>query len=287
LGAEAVIRGQVTVKNEPSIPRLLQQLLTTPQDTFTIPNQAQKEISNLALLENNKNKNNNCGGSSLHSEVSAVGSSSSEKHEVEVDPKSNNKSKKKEEVNLVETGMKSKHGNRDVDWVEGADNNNNNQNEDNYLIKLEKPPSQDVAPPITGDNCTDEKIKMDRERLAVLEKDIEGREVEKKTHQQWIEQAKQAILKVQKHINQTAGSISLIDRSIRNLQQEKITVLNKMRKDELSYSLEEAKQSLKKLQEQSRGTQQEKVDLAGEKVLVQERIDKINLSLQELQTPKL
>jgi len=53
--------------------------------------------------------------------------------------------------------------------------------------------------------------------------------------------------KVEVQINQTNQSIELIDRSINVLEQEKIMILNKMRKDELEYSLEEAKASLKKI----------------------------------------
>jgi len=57
-----------------------------------------------------------------------------------------------------------------------------------------------------------------------------------------------------------------------------------MRKDELAYSLEEATASLKKLQEQSRGTEEAKEDLGNQKVFIQDRIDKITSSLKELQT---
>jgi len=44
-------------------------------------------------------------------------------------------------------------------------------------------------------------------------------------------------------------------------------VLNKMRKDELAYSLEEARASLKKLHEQSRGTEQEKRGVRKSKII--------------------
>jgi len=66
---------------------------------------------------------------------------------------------------------------------------------DPYLIKLAKPPIQDVVPPITGDNCTDEKIRADRDRLKAIEKDMENRENEKRMHYLWIEEAKNVIKK--------------------------------------------------------------------------------------------
>jgi len=57
-----------------------------------------------------------------------------------------------------------------------------------------------------------------------------------------------------------------------------------MRKDELAYTLDEARASLKKLQDQSRGTEQEREDLGEQKLFIQDRIDKITSSLKELQT---
>jgi len=78
----------------------------------------------------------------------------------------------------------------------------------------------------------------------------------------------------------------LIDRAIKNSGQEKVTVLNKMRKDELAYTLDEARASLKKLQDQSRGTEQEREDLGEQKLFIQDRIDKITSSIKELQEPK-
>jgi len=155
------------------------------------------------------------------------------------------------------------------------------EGEDPYLIKLEKPPAPDVVAPITGDNCTDDKIRIDRDRLKAIEKDIEFRENEKKLHYQWIEEARLSIKKVEKQINHTEGGVDLINMAIKNLEQEKILVLNKMRKDELAYSLEEAKASLKTLQEQTRGTDQQAEEIGNEKLFVKERIDKIEDSLKQ------
>jgi len=286
LGTEAVRRGQLLSDAIPivgdndlapaSLPRLLQQLLYTPREEFQVPGKVQKtSTSSIASTTSTTPKIQ----SVLETNAQSSTSSNILTHPVEnqiKDTKSVSASPQLQQddfsklQSLIETSL----------LLEEA---TENEEEDPYLIKLPKPPAEDSAAPITGDNCTDEKIRIDRDKLKAIEKDIQNRETEKQLHFQWIADAQTAIDKVKKQINQTESGIALIDRGIKNLEQEKVTVLNKMRKDELAYSLEEAKASLKKLQEQSRGTEQYKEELGNQKDFVKVRIEKITSSLQDLQ----
>jgi len=159
-----------------SLPRLLQQLLYTSKEEFQVPG-AQNDVSATnsaaknppSILETQATTNTN-------SPVSASQMKDNNKNEI-----SPNLQKDSKSVNLLETKTKMKE--------EGE------PEQDVYLIKLERPPIQDVLPPITGDNCTDEKIRADRDQLKALEKDIEKRENEKRLHHLWIEEAKNAIKK--------------------------------------------------------------------------------------------
>jgi len=285
LGTEAVRRGQlletipIVGDNDlapASLPRLLQQLLYTPKEEFQVPGArkdpvtsapAAKSISTLETVHSVTTNTND----SEHQEKVII--KNNESSSTQLSEKSSTMTSKS--PSLVETSTMN-----DAPYLIKI---HNREMEDPYLIKIPKPPTQEIPPPITGDNCTDEKIRIDRRRLKELEKEIENRESEKRLHFQWIDEAQNSIEKVQRQINQTHSSVALIDRSIKNLEQEKIMVLNKMRKDELAYSLEEARASLKRLHEQSRGTEQEKEELGSQKLYVQDRIDKIATSLKELQ----
>jgi len=280
LGTEAVRRGQL-LETIPvvgdnnlapaSLPRLLQQLLYTPKEEFQVPG-ARKDPETSAPAANSISTLE-----TVHSVTSTNDPIPSEHQEKVILKNNENSSTQLSEKSSTMTSKSPSLVEETSAYPYLI------KMEDPYLIKIPKPPTQDIQPPITGDNCTDEKIRIDRRRLKELEKEIDNRENEKRLHFQWIETAQNSIEKVQKQINQTHSSVALIDRSIKNLEQEKIMVLNKMRKDELAYSLEEARASLKKLHEQSRGTEQEKEELGSQKLYVQERLEKIASSLKELQ----
>jgi len=168
LGTEAVRRGQL-LETIPvvgdnnlapaSLPRLLQQLLYTPKEEFQVPG-ARKDPETSAPAANRISTLE-----TVHSVTSANDSIPSEHQEKVILKNNENSSTQLSEKSSTMTS-------KSPSLVETSTINDDIRElmEDPYLIKIPKPPTQDIQPPITGDNCTDEKIRIDRRRLKRIRK---------------------------------------------------------------------------------------------------------------------